>query len=863
MLMNINPHTVILLIGPTECGKSTFANEVLVPQLSYSDSEKNFNMNVQVISSDQIRRDLLGFNYDKHDAIMTEASEQAFDLLELKLNTLTSFPINAEYVIVDTKGLSEEFRKQVVTIAKNNHYHVDAVVFDYKETQDFYMEGTKNKRSVAMDVRRLRSDVLANLRKEGFSQVHRVKGKNFLNEEGKANPEYQVQIPGLELYLSTILPASQNEDYFIVGDVHEELDALKKVFAEKGFIVDGDELLLTPKSQDKIAILVGDIIDKGGNTEGVIRFVHKNRKYIKLVRGNHENFVYKYLKGMLTDVNLPEDLIPSQFTSIEVLEKDEELRNLFFELVESSVEHYRYIGVWKRSFYVTHAPCLKKYLGKVDNVSLKNQRNFMLDREADIEKQLNFLKVEAVGNHPYHVFGHVASANAIRIKNKLGIDTGAAYGNRLLSVSIADKLYFKSFAVEKDEKAELPFLFERRQQAVSLDDLSDDDRRRLHYVLRNKINFISGTISPADKNEETGELESLAKGLEYYKHRGVKKVTLQPKYMGSRCTIYLSKTLEDCYAVSRNGYKIRNINLNPVFEQQIARHSAMLEENQMIVLDGELMPWMALGKGLIEREFKVIDVALGQEIEFLQASGFENQLLALNTTFARSEFAQDQSNMSKKDLIEKYGMATYGAFKNVKEVMKTYTTLDVHEEAYKNYHEQIELFGVDSEIMFKPFALLKTIAEDGTESFPTQATSEVFNQISDDEFVVVDFEDPNYFDQANSFYQSLTTDRRMEGVVVKPEFQVDSVAPTIKVRNPEYLRIIYGYDYTFPHKYEKLFAQKNIGKKLATSISEHQLGKQMLAFLLKDIEKDNRDYQQVVANMLFETSKESGIDPRL
>lgn len=864
MLLKTSVHTIFLLIGPTECGKSTFAEKVLVPGLSITDPNKNFKMNVQVVSSDQIRRELLGHHYDKHDAIMTEASVQTFDLLERKIEALTSFPIHAEFVIVDTKGLSDEFRMKIIEIAKKNQYNVDAVVFDYKNTQDYYIEGTKSKDIVAKDVRRLRTDVVANLRKAGFNNIHRIKAKDFLDEQGNASAEYKVEIENLDLYLNTILPA--DKEYFVVGDLHEELDAFKKLLQDKGFLIQDDELVPTPKAENTVVILVGDFIDKGKNTEATIRFIHKNQKYIRLVKGNHENFVYKYLKGMLSDATIPDGLIESQFTSIELLQNNDELRTLFFELVEKSVEHLRYIGVNTNSFYVTHAPCSNKYLGKIDATSLKRQRSFILDREKDVQEQLKFLEKEAVGNHPYHIFGHVASANGIRLKNKLGIDTGAIYGNRLLGVSMfKGKLFFKSVKTFSDVEVELPVLFEKKKQSVSLTDLSDDDRRRLHYVLRNKINFISGTISPADKNEETGELESLAKGLEYFKSKGVKKVSMQPKYMGSRCIIYLGKTTEQCYAVSRNGYKIKNVDLEPVYTKLIKKHQSMMLENgiAMIIMDGELMPWMALGKGLIERQFKVIDVALCEEIQFLKEHGFEEKLLTLNEVFERSEFSKDHLHMSKKDLMNKYVEATYNQLKHVREVMKGFYPLSQHEEAYKLYHEQIELYGADSEITFKPFDILKIVYEDATERIPSEPKSEIFSMISADEHLVVDFDDPEYLHKANAFYQTLTTGRKMEGVVIKPEVEKAGVASAIKVRNPEYLRIIYGYDYTFPHKYENLFTQKHIGKKLATSINEHELGKQMLSFPLSSIDVTNRDYQQVVANMLFETSKESEIDPRL
>lgn len=477
----------------------------------------------------------------------------------------------------------------------------------------------------------------------------------------------------------------------------------------------------------------------------------------------------------------------------------------------------RYIGINDSSFYVTHAPCANKYLGKIDPDSLKNQRNFRLDRERELEKQLQFIKDEAVGNHPIHVFGHIASANGFRLGNKICIDAGAVYGHRLKGVSISrGRLFFKSVPSISNQKEELPVLFEKTEASVSIDDLGEEDRLRLEYVLKNKINYISGTISPADKCEKTGELESLAEGLAYFKSKGIQRVCMQPKYMGSRCTVYLGRTADECYAVSRNGFKIKNVNLTPIFEKLIHKHQAMMEKHkiQMMVIDGELVPWMALGKGLIERQFKVIDVALAEEIRFLKEYGFEEKLLALN-------------------------------------------------EAYLRYHEQVELYGSESEMDFKPFDILKMIGIDGSETIPSDPKSVIFGMISEDECLVVDFGDPDYLDKEEAFYHALTTDLNMEGVVIKPEVEKPRVAPAIKVRNPEYLRIIYGYDYTFPHKYKSLFAQKSIRSKLKTSISEHELGRQMLAFPLSSITEDNRDYAQVVANMLFETSKESEIDPRL
>jgi len=118
-------HTIFMLVGATECGKSTFAKEVLIPQLKFEDASRGLRMNVQYLSSDGIRQEVLGYDYDKYDQVMLESSSHAFQLLFERLKLVTSFPINAEFVVMDTIGLSEDYRSKVREIAQMNHYNLE------------------------------------------------------------------------------------------------------------------------------------------------------------------------------------------------------------------------------------------------------------------------------------------------------------------------------------------------------------------------------------------------------------------------------------------------------------------------------------------------------------------------------------------------------------------------------------------------------------------------------------------------------------------------------------------------------------------------------------------------------------------
>jgi len=670
-----------------------------------------------------------------------------------------------------------------------------------------------------------------------------------------------VVVQDLENYVSSLLP--QEQEYIVVGDVHECVQELQGLLRDYGYRVDEGRLTATDKLSDTKIILVGDWIDKGKQTRETIEFLYENREHFLFVMGNHENFVYKYVKGEIQGTD-PE-LLRTYFDSTQVLKGDSALFSKFSVLVELSKPFYRYVGMQGPSFYVTHAPCRNKYIGKLDTNSVRHQRNFRMDREAVFEEQLDFLKQEAVANHPFHLFGHIAAKQTFRIKNKIHLDTGSAQGNMLTSVRISFKPFYKNHKSHVATlQEELPTLF-REEKTVSLQDLDVEAVRRLQYCSKNRVNFISGTMSPADKDEAAGELESLRKGLDYFAERGVSEVVLQPKYMGSRCNVYLYREIEQCYAVSRNGYKVKAIDLTPIYEQLVHKFGTYMAEQglSVLLLDGELLPWKALGDGLIERQFRPIGKALETELDFLRQHGFEEALGKLIQEFEGSGFEKDQHHLSKEALSNNYGSHVYQNFKHVRGIREEHVDLDQRGEAYRVYKQQLEWYAGDAELAYKPITILKEVLENGEERFPVGTTSEQYRFLNDDECLVLDLKETDAYIRAEEYFSRLTVENHMEGIVIKPEQEQRGVVPYLKVRNPGYLSIIYGYDYKFPHKYGKLLKQKNIFTKLRTSGNEHRLGKQLLEVRLNDITPENDTYKQIAANLLFEVAKEKEIDPRL
>ena len=113
---------------------------------------------------------------------------------------------------------------------------------------------------------------------------------------------------------------------------------------------------------------------------------------------------------------------------------------------------------------------------------------------------------------------------------------------------------------------------------------------------------------------------------------------------------------------------------------------------KMMILDGELMPWTALGKELIDMKFKPISKALELELKFLKENNFEDELQKITEKYYKTDFKKDQTVISKKELIEKYGNSVYQNFKVISSIEKSRVSLEKHIEAGEIYKKQVELY---------------------------------------------------------------------------------------------------------------------------------------------------------------------------
>lgn len=377
----------------------------------------------------------------------------------------------------------------------------------------------------------------------------------------------------------------------------------------------------------------------------------------------------------------------------------------------------------------------------------------------------------------------------------------------------------------------------------------------------NNCNFLSGTVCPAPANTETLHIEDPVLAFELFeKYAGDIEVILQPKYMGSRATMTLFRDFEKSYANSRNGFKLEPLGfiMNGDDEEakakELARHEkikAALKDQwvkafdpligwasddvEAVLIDAELMPWRIIGQDLIEREFVGHYNVNHRENQLLEEYGFNNPA-----------FVSQKSQKIYDETIERNKLEA---------------------DNLEDYLYQVNLFGSSGDVHFKPFNILKYVYKDGSEEIVMGRNHENYEIVGEDISVTCKLSELLESEEYERFIKYIE-EEELEGFVIKPAVYDDAtpngIPPYIKVRNVEYLRIIYGPNYDLPKSLPKLVKNKNIGKKLSASIKQYRMGLDLLAFPLADVKPDSRAYYKKCRDFFADVFySEEEIDSRL
>jgi hypothetical protein len=387
-------------------------------------------------------------------------------------------------------------------------------------------------------------------------------------------------------------------------------------------------------------------------------------------------------------------------------------------------------------------------------------------------------------------------------------------------------------------------------------------KNRINWFCKDKINAFSPTISPAPKSPERNEIESIDSAIRYFYANGIPEIVVQRKYMGSYCDIYLHKNLEDSYFVSRNGYKVNHIDLQAAKESCRKLHERFDWTNlALVIIQSEMMPWSILGKGLIDSEFIGYLNVHQNHCKYLKQSDLYRKIATVKESPAYRAFQEDSKTLTNKELSDKYPSHIIRQYSSLA-AFKVLNT-DVYETAIQIYEQQINHFGQEGDVCFKPFNILKKVYDDGCEEIINDNLS--YDEVNEDEFLCLDIHTENVLEQSISrvyeWFEMLSQNME-EGIVIKPRRAfIRNLPPAFKIRNNNYLTMIYGVD--FQEQYDYYLKKRNIKHKLECSINDWMLNWDILKIKYKDIHEENYVLKNLVFDRIMGEKVEETLDIKL
>jgi len=360
--------------------------------------------------------------------------------------------------------------------------------------------------------------------------------------------------------------------------------------------------------------------------------------------------------------------------------------------------------------------------------------------------------------------------------------------------------------------------------------------------------YLPPTMSPVATSSVPGLLEHPEQAFEAFKGQGVTDLVCEEKHMGSRAVVLLTRDddvagnrfgLAGRGAVhTRTGRSFFDVSLTDELLlrlRAVAVGAGLFEEldTSWLLLDAELLPWSAKAIDLLRNQYAAVGAAARSSLPAATA--------ALESAAA--------AGLEVGDLLARTRRRAVNA--------------SLFSDAYRRYCWPTE--GLDG-IRLAPFQLL------ATEGRTYEHKPHAWHLALADRLVAAGpslmtatrrlFVDPSSWDEGVAWWEELTG-AGGEGMVVKPAGNLVRTAkglaqPGLKVRGQEYLRIIYGPDYTEPANFERL-KNRNLGHKRSMALREYALGLEALERAARG-EPLWRIHECVFAVLALESEP---VDPRL
>jgi protein phosphatase len=840
--------SLVLLVGASGSGKSTFAKQHFLP--------------TEVLSSDHYRGVVADDENDQG------ATPDAFEVLRFVAGKRLA---SGRLTVIDATNVQAEGRRPFVALAREHHVLPVAIVLDVPEKVCHARNASRPDRAfgphvVRNQIRDLRRSV-RELQREGFRYVHVLSA-----------PE-DVAAATIERQRLWNDKRDEHGPFDIIGDVHGCYDELCELLETLGYQLSG--LPAEPRArhpEGRRAVFLGDLVDRGPRSPDVLRLAMAMvaDEVALCVPGNHDVKLLKKLRGR--DVKITHGLE----RTLEQLESESDaFKAQVAEFIDGLVSHY---VLDDGNLAVAHAGLKQAYQGRGSGAV----RDFCLFGETTGETDAYGLPVRFNWASEYRgkamvVYGHTPTTLAEWENRTICIDTGCVFGGELTALRYPERELTSVKARKVYYEPAKPLApKDPGQGAARPDDLLDIQdvsgkraiRTRVHGMVTIReenaaaaleamsrfavdprwLVYLPPTMSPSETAKEGPYLEHPREAFDYFRKNGVGRVVCEEKHMGSRAVLVVCRDeaarrrrfrvdegpLGVCY--TRTG---RSFFTSDALEAELVdRVRAAMERAELwseldtdwVCLDAEVMPWSAKAEELLRTQYAAVGAA--------GRSALGAAVQALTTAAERDPSAAPFA-------------AQYAARREA---------MGLFVDAYRRYCRPVKSLA-DHKIA--PFHLLATegaVHSSKDHVWHMRALARLAD--ADPEIFVatphrvVDLSDSQSEIEATAWWRELTA-AGGEGMVVKPwEWVVKGprglVQPAVKCRGPEYLRIIYGPEYTLPPYLDRLRA-RGLSAKRSLALREYALGLEALHRFVEN-EPFYRVHECVFGVLALESEP---VDPRL
>ncbi|MFE6236208.1 polynucleotide kinase-phosphatase [Cellulosimicrobium sp. NPDC057862] len=874
--LRVPASSLVVLVGVSGSGKSTFAREHFGPY--------------ETVSSD-VCRGLV--SNDENDQAATKA---AFEVLE----TIVSKRLAANLLtVVDATNVQREARKTLVALARAHDVLPVAIVLDVPEKVAVERNVARADRGFGAHVvtrqrAALRSS-LKSLQREGFRTVHVLRGED--------------EVAAARIVRTPLLTDRRDEHgpFDAIGDVHGCLDELVTLLGELGYAVVRDDAgrpVDAAHPEGRRAIFLGDLVDRGPDSPGVLRLAMGMVRagHALAVPGNHEHKLVRALGGR--DVKVSHGL---ETTLAQLAEEPEEFRREVAEFCRDLVSH---LVLDDGRLVVAHAGLKESYQGRASG----RVRSFALYGDTTGETDEFGLPVRYPWADDYRgratvLYGHTPTPEAEWVNNTMCLDTGCVFGGKLSALRYPEKEVVQVPAAREYYAPARPFLPDgsgvpaREPDLLSVSDVlgrrvvetsthgrvtvgEEQAAGALEVMSRFAVDprlllYLPPTMSPVATSTLPGLLEHPDGAFAAYARDGVDRVVCEEKHMGSRAVLLVardsgsdgSRVVAERFGIEAPGAVHtrtgRSFLDEPTTALLLGRVAAALDAAgtwealgaDWVLLDAEVLPWSLKADQLLRDQYASVGAAA--------RAVMPSALAALAAAEARG--------------------VDVGALR--RRTARRATDAELFVESYRRYRWDTGADDGSADplrgVQVAPFQVLAS----GTSARPGSAEATGTTYAERDHLwhldvadglvaadpalfrttrrVVVDLADDASRGEATAWWEELTA-AGGEGMVVKPLANLvrrrraaggkggGLVQPGLKVRGREYLRIIYGPEYTEERHLERL-RERSLGRKRSLALREYALGLEALDRVARG-EPTWRVHEPVFAVLALESEP---VDPRL